>query len=142
MGYKAEEQVDQLDYDFAPYVPEVKGTTPEPTSEQIKQYLLSFQAMMRRQRDDIVEWQDRLEAIKGNDAEARAERARLEEEYASWQSEQADKRLGVRRQILAMLCSDKPSVEDLEKLPGRLFDDFEGYMQNEIGPKGLRSGSN
>jgi len=139
MGYKAEENIDQLDYDFGPFCPDIKGTTPEPDADRIKQYLVSFQAMMRRQRDAIIDWQAKADEIKGDDAKARAKRAELDEEYAKWQDEEADKRLDQRRKMLAMLCSDKPSVEELAQLPGRLFNDFESYMQNEIGPKESRN---
>lgn len=138
MGYQAKEKITNLDYDFNPYAA-VKGVTPEPSPDQIKTYWLAFQAMVRRNRNELVEWDQRLNQL---DPDDRAGRNALDEEYAAWQDQASDERLVLRRKMLAAVCSDQPSVEDLEKLPGRVFDDFEGYMQEELTPKGSTNASN
>lgn len=142
MAYKAQDQVDPLDYDFGPYCPDIKGITPEPTPDHIKQYWLAIQAGMRSDRNEILEWQDRMDAITGTDAKSRERRHQIEEEYAVFQDKQTDTRFARRREALAALCQNQPSLEELERLPGRVFDDFERYMQDEISPKGSKNDSN
>lgn len=147
MSYKAEEQVGRLDYDFGPFRPEIKGVTPEPETERIKQYWLSIQEMVRRSQEDLQEWNDRLNAIGSPKDDTPEEKARVRDEtrafnreYEEWQRESADRRIEIRRRALAMVCDEQPSYEELCSLPGRVFDDFEAYMQEELTPKGSRSG--
>lgn len=130
MGYTP--QVDPLDYNFAPHA-EISGITPEPEPEQIKAYLNGSQNMWRRHSEDLAKWSDRRKVLGLEPSIEELER--FNTEYEAWQDESATKRLETRRKLLAMLCSNQPSEEDLATLPGRIFDDFENYMQDALTPK-------
>jgi len=104
MGFKAEQEIDILDFDFRPYA-EVSGVTPEPTTEQLKTFQRTMKALIGPQ----------LEAIKeGKPIELPDdEEDELYEELLS---------------AVADLCSQTPSYEELHDLPFRLQQHFLGYM--------------
>lgn len=136
MGYKASENIDPLDYDFAPFCPEIKGVTPEFEFDSIKAYWNGYQNMLRRHADALNEWMNRRQAL--GDTPDKDALDSFEADYEKWQDETADNRIETRRRLLAMLCSDQPSYEELCKLPGRVFDDFEREMQAALTPKDSR----
>jgi hypothetical protein len=113
-GFKAEEVLDSLDWDFSPYGG--SGLIPEPSDLQIK----NFQA-----------------ALKGIFGPALVEQAKLKEQGIPT-SEQIQEQLNAAddgsEQIkeliraVAAVCSDQPNVAELTKLPYRLKRHFAGWV--------------
>lgn len=132
MGYKAKDQIDPLDYDFAPFA-DVQGKTPEFSVERIKVYWLGMVSMQRHYLDEMQRWEERRKAL--GDPPAQDAVDAFEAEYEPWSSKSVDDRHEIRRRLLAALCDDQPSFEELSELPSRVFDDFEAAMQEALTPK-------
>jgi hypothetical protein len=149
MGFKATAEVEALDYDFAPHAPLVKGVTPEPSDKLIGQYWKGYGKLIREHARLLEEWQTKLDTVDQLPSETEAQRElrmearrKLDEQFEAWQGERAEVMRSERIRLVAEVCSQKPSVEELVALPGRVYDGFEQYMQGELTPKGRRNGLN
>lgn len=151
MGYTPAEGVPALDYDFNPFV-DVKGQTPEPSDKQMGDYWKGYGRLIRENQRGTEGWlrklqvaQAAVEASESLDQKAKdkAQKAldAVGAEYDAWSEQNGDATRSRRKDLLAEVCSGQPSREDLDRLPGRVYDDFESYMQEELTPKGRRSAS-
>jgi hypothetical protein len=71
--------------------------------------------------------------------ELTAEIDRLEDEYAEYMSKNEGPLVDKRRELLSNVCGHNPSVALLERLPGRILDAFETYIQEQISGKARRT---
>lgn len=111
MGFNAAQAVSSLDYDFTAFSPGVKGTSPEPSSEQV--------IVMRQRIRDIFHL---------DDADPQALNAHLAglslEDYKLRDAEIAE--------TYADVCSQQPSTEEILALPHRVQVAFIGYLSGEL----------
>lgn len=121
-GFKAAEAVDALDFDLSPYGP--KGTIPEPSREQVDEWFERNLGIDREMgldadalREEIAEAEDPgdVAMIYGRAL------ARISE---SERREAARKRIPV----MAALCGDALTEEDIRSLPFRHQEAFFGWL--------------
>lgn len=136
MGYKASKEIDPLDYDFNPFA-DIKGVTPEFTVERIKDYWTGYQKMQRAYIEELTSWEKRREEMGDNPDQGALDD--FNEKFEEWSDKSTDTRQEIRRRLLAALCDEKPSYEELSSLPGRVFDDFESAMREALTPKARRN---
>lgn len=117
-GFKAEEVIEELSYDFGKYGGE--GVTPEPSSAKI----IAFQKAVRAIVAPTVVEQAKAEE------RGKVTVAQLEEAMANIDkgSEETAKILDDILAAVAKVCSNKPSLTELRALPFRLQQHFIGYI--------------
>lgn len=146
MGFKAQEAVVPLDWDFRPHV-DAHGTTPEPTNEQIMRFVSRFRGRVDAvRRKALAKLQEEQELAKGrSEEELDAERARwatidwpeglalIEAELKSdeqvEQGEELAKQLAVDVEKLTNGC---PSAEQIMQLPGRIRAAYFGWIVGQL----------
>lgn len=130
-GFHAENVVDPLEWDFAPYV-NAHGTTPEPTDRQIAEFLSGLKAVVKEAEeagggtpDDSRDPAAVLEAIDNLDPEKNIEQmAKVNALYSA-------------------LCSGMPSTEQISQLPMRVRTIFFTWLQQEVmAPEAAGPGGN
>jgi len=144
MGFKAAEVAETLDYDFSPFC-DAKGEIPEPSAEQVNTFNARYVALLaalgryqtnrqRRAADPTTEESEErtlmqeLDAMEVDSQELSPEMTRIDTE---------------QRQLVADVCSNKPSFEELQQLPSRQFRAFLAWLYEELSdPKKLRPGTN
>lgn len=106
------DQVENLDYNFTPYGD--SGTIPEPSGEQINSFRKGVAAVMaealgedEKIEEGSQEWARRVVDVLGKDT------AEIQEKMLH---------------VIAEVCSDKPSFDDLKKLPYRAQQAFSGWV--------------
>lgn len=113
-GFNASTAVEALDYDFRPFV-EAHGVVPEPSTDQITVYRKAimdmFEEMIPEGLDD--ENQKTVDMIH-----------KVVQFLGSDRSEEQEKIL----HVLADVCSDKPSYDELSALPYRHQQAFAGWV--------------
>jgi hypothetical protein len=138
--------IEDLAYDFTKWIPEAdpeigytpgKHRIPEPTDLQITAYFGAIGSMLRSNGAKLDHFQHRLTEA----AEARNEdlRYEIEDEFEKWERDNRAKGRAERLQLVANLCSNEPNAEVLDRLPGRIFDAFTEYLQDELTGKDRRS---
>src|SRR5581483_4983800 len=126
--FDAASVVEPLDYDFT-HFRAGKGTIKEPSDEQIR--LFGIQQVIQQRKivqaspdlDDDATVDDRLAAI---------EKAGQSEALVSYAADEAA--------AYADLCSGKPSVAELLKLPPRVRNAFYKWLRDEINPEAEAGG--
>lgn len=147
MGFTAEGSVSGLDWSFKPYV-DASGVTPEPSSDQIKDYWAGYGALLQDEQERLSDWQERLDAAAKDKDKAR----KIREEFKQAQRVNADESQNRRIELLAKLCGATadaegnltggcPTIEQIRALPGRVFDAFNESMQEALVPKALKPGT-
>lgn len=111
MGFKASRAASELEYDFEPFLPGVKGVTPEPSSDQV----LEMQARLR-------------ELFLTNDPDPLALTKKLSE-LSLEDFKDRDHQLA---EIYADVCSQQPSTEEIMALPHRVQVAYIGYLSGEL----------
>jgi hypothetical protein len=136
MAFKASESTSDLKWDFRPFV-DAFGETPEPSSDQISDYWASELARMRESQRRAEEFNSQLDDLtKAKDEDGiRA----LHDKYDSESIALGKSNLDERRHVLSQLCSDCPNYDQINALPGRIFEAFEFEMQQSLGPKARRT---
>lgn len=118
MGFKAASAVEELDFDFRPYV-EIDGVVPEPSTSKIQQF----------QKD--------IKSIFGEAILAQAEAAnsggnvnveQVREFLAADDTTESDEKYAQLLTAVAKVCSNKPTKAQLEKLPYRHQGVFIGWI--------------
>lgn len=112
MGFDAADAVAELEYDFTKYVPGAKGTTPEPSTEQVRAMQRALRVLFKLDAKDPMALTKHLAKMS-------------EAEYKDHDRELA--------QIYADACSQQPSTDDILGLPHRLQVAFIGYISGEFG---------
>lgn len=148
MGFVSANAVDALDWDFTTFGGRA-GTTPEPGHPELAAFWSSWNDYVRLMRDQLDVVQKRTAAVTDEKApgydrtlsvEARTEAVRaIEREWDAQQIEMVEDRRKMRCGILAAVCADSPSYDDLYALPPRILDAFEKYMIAELSPKVSRT---
>lgn len=119
MGFKAEDAVEQLDYDFNPYV-RAKGVIAEPSSDQIDTFRTSIAAAYQEMGLDP----ELLQSAVAGGGEAGAS---MLEHF----SEIMESTTGVEAKIaraVSVLCDGSPTEEQISALPHRVKALFLGWM--------------
>jgi hypothetical protein len=111
-GYKADEVVEKLEWDFTPFVPDAKGVVPEPSTEQVgaffEQLHLIFDRPAGETDDKVVDYM-----------------RRMSEDQMSLGD---DKLLAAH----ADLCGNSPNVDQLRALPHRQRYAFFGWITGQV----------
>lgn len=128
--FDAKDSVDQMEYDFTAFGGSA-GVIPEPTNDQIRKYQ---QAMIRI-------WKPAAELAAAQSADTGktdAERLREAVELTEAAMDEGTDQDQVQEFLveLATLCSNTPSLEDLNKLPYRVRLAFQAWILGELTPKG------
>ncbi len=121
------EELEELGYDFTKWGGP-KGVIPEPSQKAMKKYQ---QSLSRTQIAVSKAYADLQKA--GEDGVDEALVKRLEEA-----ADQADEDLN---RELGKLCQDRPSAEDIAKLPFRVKQGFLKWLMKELTPEGGASGT-
>ena len=151
-------KLDDLAYDFTAWLPDTDeelGYTPgvhpitEPPQDAIVAYFGAYASMLRNQAAAAEKFQSRLGVLEGKfasgdiTADERYDQSQaIETEYSEWQQTNSARMLTTRRDLLCNVCDGDPSVAVLSKLPGRVFNAFESYIQDELSGKDQRRGTN
>lgn len=120
-AFSAENVVEPLAWDFAPYV-NAKGTIPEPTDRQIAEFLSGIKRVVKEaeadadlpQNVDATDPAAVLSALDALDPEKTVEAA------------------GKMGAVYAGLCSGTPSAEQIMALPMRVRTIFFSWLQDEV----------
>jgi hypothetical protein len=127
-GFNAETAVSELSY----LIPErfggdgQKHLIPEPSSEQVAQFWFDYRNVA------LAQLKARTTAPEDETDEQRD--ARLETEIMQGHHQSLET-LAARIKIVAALCSDCPSAEELGNLPHRVMNAFEAYLIGAISPQ-------
>lgn len=127
--FDAREAVEALDYDFSYYDGPV-GTTPEPSDH-------SFQKFAAKQSKLMIE-ADKLQ----KDMEKAEKEDRLDEDTLDAFQKKSNEVSEKMSKLIADLCQDKPSKEDVDKLPYRVKTAYISHLMNQFSPEGVTSGTN
>lgn len=121
--------VEKLEYDFRPYA-DVYGETPEP-SEQ------AFQKFSSKQAKVMIDM-DRLEKEM-----AQAEKdEKLDDETVEVFQKRGREISDKMSKIIAELCQDKPSKDEVDQLPYRVKTAYIKHLMSQFSPEGETSGTN
>lgn len=127
--------VESLEFDFTAYGGN-EGVIPEPSSGAVKAYFRAGKALAKDMRkfkgiaDQIGDTEDLTD-------EEITERMSMIEEA----EEGVDELQGKQRHMLADLCGGAITVDDLDRLPFRVFQAFNQWLLGEISPKRTTPGS-
>jgi hypothetical protein len=139
-----------LDYDFSGFYPDgPKGIVPEPSTEAIGAYQLAISNLM-----DTAE--ERVTMILGKPDEAKTGPVsvpKLDEEDGGTQSlSEQEKNAEIdklnnetwaqRKMLLANLCQQQPSLDDINRLGHRVFMKFEEYVLGKWTPQAASAATN
>lgn len=124
MGFRAQEAVEPLDYDFSPYGG--AGTMPEPTRDRLD----GFQQALASAADAFgLDRQTALRVAAHRDDPAEAFAALTGEQVERLTDPAARGRLAdTMLAALADFCGGHPSREELEALPPRTLEAFQGWL--------------
>lgn len=143
------DEVEALGYNFLKFGGQ-EADIPEPTDEKMMQFWKSTLELL----DVSNSGKQTIARLLTEDGPKDKERD--SDEYKLW-SEDRDNRIrelvsslgkrGVenldrRREILAAVCSDQPSVDEMRMLPYRVFNAFEAYILGALSPEGLTTALN
>lgn len=128
--FNAGTAVEVLEYDFTDYVPDCKGSIPEPSTEQLDAY---FNAIR-----DLAKNVQNLRA-KAERAEHAEDNELSNDEVDAILAEMDDlsisKYTGEMTVAIADLCSGQPSKEQIEALPFRVKQAFLQWVTGEFRPE-------
>jgi hypothetical protein len=141
MGFKAEWVAEPLDYDFAPYAPNIKGTIPEPSTKLIDAFRRKWDALfMGAQLAAENVKKDKTDQPKFT---ADAPMSTILQEWADFELESPvvaafDKAIV---DTIAFVCQNKPSAAQINKLPARQRQAFVTWVREEMTNPKLQSGA-
>jgi hypothetical protein len=133
--FNAGAAVEKLEYDFTDYGGS-EGIIPEPSSGAVKAYFRSMKDLAKEARK-FKGIADSLGEVDDLDDEQLADRMSTIEEA----EEGADQLAEMQKRALAELCSNKPTFDEIEALPYRVFQAFNRWLVAEIAPKKEAPGS-
>src|SRR5687768_6270365 len=121
MGFKADEVVAPLDFDFRPHVADVHGVIQEPTDKQLHAFMKGVQNI--------------LLAITPKDIDVMSDQNKMLEALATMldADNAASKALGDEVHSLCVaVCSGFPSDEQIMALPPRIRAHFYGWLTGQL----------
>lgn len=111
-----------VQYNFHPDAPVIKGTIPDPSDDMLQEYYKEMREMFRESGIDDLP----------SEAEIRANRDKLDElmdKIERFDRIETHHRL---LEIIAKLCQNQPSVDDMMQLPYRKRVRFVRFVQKEL----------
>lgn len=129
-AFNASAAIEPLEYDFAPYQPEVKGVIPEPSEEQVQTYFKAVTKAaegvrhLRATADKVQQGGE----IDGDNPDVAA----LMEEMENFDM------AGMLRSIteaVADLCSGQPTADQIQALPFRVRQEFVKWVGSQFRSK-------
>lgn len=159
MGFKADEAVSKLEWDFTAYVPGAKGTSPEPSTEALLEFNLSMRALaeaeVRVRKSQMMQEAERLNGRSKEDKLAEVERwaalsseagtAEILDELVSIVSIEDGVRLARRQaDLVSGVLQNCPTADQIMGLPMRVRSAYMGWiagqlMSPELGAVGTNS---
>lgn len=129
--FNAGSAVESLDYDFTDYVPGCAGTIPEPSTEQIEAYF----DRAREVAQEVMAIKGKMDKIKDADGDDNAENLSEEEvteivtdlesiDVHGMQAKMVD--------LIADLCSQQPTSEQITALPFRVRQAFIKWVGSQF----------
>jgi hypothetical protein len=112
--------VESLEYDFTKAGVKAKGTIPEPTDEQIGQFLGGLRELARKASE--------VGDLEVDDTDPAAMLGLLN----SLDPVKFVEVLSSTSEVYAKLCSDRPTAEQISALPLRVRYKFFGWLQSEV----------
>lgn len=109
-------------YDFKPDAPDVKGVIPDPSDDKIKQYHKDIRQLMEDSGINDLP----------SETEMRLHPERMDEYMDRLDAYDQIETHHNLLEIIARLCSNEPSVEDMMKLPYRKRIRFVRFAQKEL----------
>ena len=130
MKFDATEDVDPLEFNFAPYA-DAKGVVPEPSEAQVAAFYVGLSSNMERALG-----KDRMAGVDPTDPLSMADllQSLTEEDQAKL----GDSLL----ELHANVCGGEPSREHIAALPFRLRRMFYGAVQGWLRPEGWKPATN
>lgn len=137
-GFNAGSVFEPLDWDFTAFDGGT-GTTPEPTTRQIEDYLTGLRELIENIRNLANQ------AVSDDDADADDDEDEFTEDRVAEvmdsidpNTSEGERQMDNMTELIAELCSHEPSVEQLEKLPHRVRTAFFGWITGQLlDPKAL-----
>jgi hypothetical protein len=111
-GFKADEVVEKLEWDFTAFVPDAKGVVPEPSTEMVGAFFDQLHIILDRPADET---DDKI--------------------IAFMQRMSEDQMILVDDKLLAAyaaLCGDSPNAAQMRALPHRQRQAFFGWITRQV----------
>jgi hypothetical protein len=132
--FNLSEKVDELKYNFRPLI-DVAGIVPEPSAGQIRAFRRVFGEMLEEAQRELGDHTPVRMGDAGNEPDP-LERIRLVGKYLSRDTTMEEEKL---LHAMADLCSNQPSFDDLQQLPGRAQQAFLSWLGDMfLVPEGSR----
>lgn len=144
MGFKAEEAVPALEWDFRPYV-DAHGTTPEPSNDAINRYVTKWRQHMEAASKTLQAQLDQQEERDKKLTEEELQAQREKWAGLSWEDgvaileqedgDQTERALELVRRIAAeveRLSSGCPTAAQVMELPGRVRAKYLGWLLGQL----------
>lgn len=147
MGFKAEDAVPKLEWDFTAYVSGAKGVSPEPSTDALLEFNLSMRALaeaeLRVKKSMVLMETDKLNERSKEEKQAEVERwASLDfeggsievlAELAQFVSVEEGVRLARRQaELVAKLLQDCPTADQIMGLPMRIRTAYMGWVAGQL----------
>lgn len=152
MGFKAQEAVSALDWDFNPWV-KARGTTPEPSNREITTFIRDYNLLLESVRRTQLA---KLDKAKSEINESEEVAGNREQELARWAEmsweqglEALEAELEAENQgdgeelalklaeMVAKVAHDTPTVDQIMGLPGRIRAAYFGWFVGQMRPEHL-----
>lgn len=118
MPFDAADAVEPMDYDFTKFKAG-KGTVPEPSQSEYRTYVRGLTSLQGKYKD--------LEKLTDKDD--------LSDKQVKEINDKAEALSDEMDELVAKLCQNVPSREDIAKLPFRVKNVFSKWLQEEFNPK-------
>jgi hypothetical protein len=127
--FQAQTAVEALEYDLRPYV-DKSGIIPEPTTQQLADYFEKSRTIAK----DVMALKSRVDAAKGSDDPDIDELSEEEinEIVTDLESINVVEMQEQMVQLIADLCSQEPSTEDILGLPFRVRTEFVKWVGQQF----------
>lgn len=133
-GFILADEVEALNYDFAPYV-EVQGVIPEPSEAKVKEFQRGLRAIMAPVLEKVVE-------VTGDGKQTERDRliaavaAMKDTDGVASSEAEADKQMDLMLKLCAKVCSNTPTYAQIKALPYRPRQAFVGWLVGTFIPSG------
>lgn len=122
-SFVAVDEVEELYYNFKPFV-DVEGPIPEPSSIQIRDFRNGFVAMFQESLPD----DDTPKSDTDDDGKPKVTAETVKKFIIDVIGEDESELEEKTMQLIAAVCSDHPSFDELRELPYRHKQAFSGYI--------------
>lgn len=130
MGFDAGKAVEPLDYDFTAFGGG-KGTTPEPSTDDVSLFFKSISAIANEVRGMMAEVKGLSEAEEVTEADAAEVLSQMPDDIVGNYQ-------GQMIAAIAGLTHDQPTQENIEKLPYRVLGAYTAWLAGQLRPEQQR----